>query len=67
MTEDGRILGILADLVFDTSSGRIASLLVSPAEGLEARLFQVDPRGRLILNFRSMKAVRDVVVIEPKE
>ena len=67
MTEDGQILGILADFIFDSASGRIASMLVAPAESVEPRLFHVDPQGRLILNFKTMKAVRDVVVIVPTE
>ena len=64
MTEDGQILGILADLILDTRTGKIESLLVQPAEAVEPRLFKVDPEGRLILAFRSMKAVRDVIVTQ---
>ncbi len=64
MTEDGQILGILTDLIVETKTGKIQSLLVAPAEGVEPRLFKVDPEGRLILSFKSMKAVRDVIVTE---
>ena len=64
MTEDGQILGVLADCIMDTRSGKIESLLVQPAEAVEPRLFKVDPEGRLILAFRSMKAVRDVIVTQ---
>jgi len=64
MTEDGQILGVLADFIMDTRSGKIESLLVQPAEAVEPRLFKVDPEGRLILAFRSMKAVRDVIVTQ---
>jgi len=64
MTEDGQILGVLADFIVDTRSGKIESLLVQPAEAVEPRLFKVDPEGRLILAFRSMKAVRDVIVTQ---
>lgn len=67
MTEDGRILGVLADFLFDTKSGRIESILVQPAEHVEPRLFKVDPEGRLVLNFRTMKAVRDVIVAHVEE
>jgi len=67
MTEDGQILGILADLIVDTRTGKIESLLVSPAESVEPRLFKVDPEGRLLLAFRSMKAVRDVIVAQIAE
>src|SRR5207245_11419961 len=64
MTEDGQILGILADFLVETKTGRIPSLLVTPAETVATRLFKSDPEGRLTLNFRSMKAVRDVIVVQ---
>ena len=67
MTEDGQIIGVLADFIVDTRSGKIESLLVQPAEAVEPRLFKVDPEGRLILAFRSMKAVRDVIVTQLAE
>jgi sporulation protein YlmC with PRC-barrel domain len=62
MTEDGQILGVLTDFIMDTKSGKIASMLVSPAEGIEPRLFKTDAEGRLILSFKAMKAVKDVIV-----
>jgi len=64
MTEDGQVLGVLDDFLLDTKTGRIQSLLVAPTESVETRLFKTDPRGRLILSFRSMKAVRDVIVTQ---
>nr|AKQ02747.1 hypothetical protein [uncultured euryarchaeote Rifle_16ft_4_minimus_37664] len=67
MTEDGQILGVLADFIMDTRTGRIHSLLVTPAEHVEPRLFKVDPEGRLLLSFKTMKAVRDVVVTQLAE
>ncbi len=67
MTEDGQILGVLADFIMDTRTGKIASILVSPAESVEPRLFKTDPEGRLILSFKSMKAVKDVIVTQLAE
>ncbi len=64
MTEDGQILGVLADFIMDTKTGKIASILVSPAESVEPRLFKTDPEGRLILSFKTMKAVKDVIVTQ---
>jgi len=64
MTEDGQILGVLTDFIMDTKSGKIASMLVSPAEGIEPRLFKTDAEGRLILSFKTMKAVKDVIVTQ---
>ena len=62
MTEDGQLLGVLSDLMVETKTGRIQALLVAPADAVERRLFKTDAQGRLILNFRSMKAVQDVIV-----
>ena len=64
MTEDGQVLGILDDFVVDTKTGRIHSLVVAPAESVETRLFKTDPKGRLLLSFRSLKAVKDVIVTQ---
>ena len=64
MTEDGQVLGVLEDFLLETKTGRIQSLLVAPAESVETRLFKTDPKGRLILSFRSLKAVKDVIVTQ---
>ncbi len=67
MTEDGQILGVLSDFIMDTKSGKIASILVSPSENVESRLFKTDAEGRLILSFKTMKAVKDVIVTQLAE
>jgi sporulation protein YlmC with PRC-barrel domain len=67
MTEDGQILGVLTDFIMDTRTGKIQSILVSPSENVEPRLFKTDPEGRLILSFKSMKAVKDVIVTQLAE
>ncbi len=67
MTEDGQILGVLADFIMDTRTGKIQSILVSPSENVEPRLFKTDPEGRLVLSFKSMKAVKDVIVTQLAE
>lgn len=64
MTEDGQILGVLSDFIMDTKSGKIASMLVSPSDNVESRLFKTDAEGRLILSFKTMKAVKDVIVTQ---
>ena len=64
MTEDGQILGVLSDFIMDTKTGKIASVLVSPSDNVEPRLFKTDAEGRLILSFKTMKAVKDVIVTQ---
>lgn len=65
MTNDGEILGVIDDFVVDTKMGDIKSVLIVPAEDIEPRLFQTDTDGRIVLPFTGMKAVKDVVVMEP--
>jgi sporulation protein YlmC with PRC-barrel domain len=64
MTNDGQILGMIDNFVVDTTNGNIQHVLVTPAEDIEVRLFQTDTSNRLILPFKSMRAVKDVVVME---
>lgn len=64
MTNDGQILGMIDNFVVDTSNGNIVHVLVTPAEDIEVRLFQSDSAGRLVLPFKSMRSVKDVVVME---
>jgi sporulation protein YlmC with PRC-barrel domain len=64
MTNDGQILGLIENFVVDTQNGAIAHVLVQPNDDIEQRLFQTDASGRLVLPFKSMRAVKDVVVME---
>jgi sporulation protein YlmC with PRC-barrel domain len=64
MTHEGDILGMIDNFVVDTSTGNIQHVLVQPNNEIEVRLFQTDGENRLILPFKSMRAVRDVVVME---
>lgn len=64
MTGDGRILGIIENLVVDTRSGHVQDVLVSPSDEVDARTYRVDPQGRLLLPFQGLRAIRDVVVMD---
>ena len=64
MTRDGQILGILDDFMINTKTGRLETMLIEPSENLETRLFKTDPEDHVILAFTSMKAIKDVVVVE---
>jgi len=66
MTKEGEILGILDNFMINTRTGRLETILVTPAENIETRLFKVDPEGHLLLGFKTMKAVKDVIVVEYK-
>jgi sporulation protein YlmC with PRC-barrel domain len=64
MTNEGQILGMIENFVVDTVTGELQHVLVMPATEVEIRLYRTDAQGRLILPFKHMKAVRDVVVME---
>lgn len=66
MTSDGMILGTIDNLVIDTDTGNVQHLLVIPSEDLPNVNFETDAQGRLILPFKGMKSVKDVVVLELK-
>lgn len=64
MTNDGRILGVIQNFVVDTRSGHVQDVLVAPSEEIDQRAFRLDPKGRILLPFQGMKAIRDVVVMD---
>lgn len=66
MTSDGLILGTISNFMVDTDTGQINHVLVNPAEDLASDSQEKDAQGRLVLPFRSMKSVKDVVVLETK-
>lgn len=66
MTQDGQILGMIENFMINTRSGKIMDVLVIPAEEIETKLYKIDPQGRIILPFKGMKAVKDVVVMSIK-
>ncbi len=66
MTPDGQIMGMIENLMVNTKSGKIQDVLVIPAEEVESKLYKTDAQGRIIIPFTSMKAVKDVVVMNIK-
>ncbi|RLF48573.1 MAG: PRC-barrel domain protein [Thermoplasmata archaeon] len=67
MTNDGQILGVIENFVVDAKTGDVHHVLIMPAEDIEPRLFKTDAQGRIVLPFKNMKAVRDVVVMTLEE
>jgi len=67
MSKDGEILGTCEDFIADSRSGRLDFMLIKPAETIEPRLYKLDARGRIMLPFKTMRAVRDVIVVDSAE
>jgi sporulation protein YlmC with PRC-barrel domain len=66
MTSDGLILGTISNFVIDTDTGQINHVLVNPAEDIASDNQEKDAQGRLVIPFKTMKSVKDVVVLEMK-
>jgi len=63
MTNDGQILGMIEDFIVDTRDGKVQDVLLVPAEDINTKLYKTDTRGRLVLPFNGMRAIKDVVVM----
>lgn len=64
MTEGGLIIGVLRNITMDQRTGELKNLLVEPSEDIDVRLYHLDERGHIILDFDSVKSVKDVVIVK---
>lgn len=62
MTDDGLMLGEIDDVVIDSSSGALVYVLLG-VDDTNKEMFKTDEKGRMVLPFREMKSVKDVVVM----
>ena len=62
----GEQLGILDNYVVDTNTGDLIHILVSPAPNLDTRRFRVDSQGRLVMPFKNIVSIKDVIVVRTK-
>lgn len=65
MSADGKKLGTIDNIVVDTTTGELQHLLVIPDPNIDPRAYRRDYQERLVLPFKKIKAVKDVVVIGP--
>jgi sporulation protein YlmC with PRC-barrel domain len=63
MSNEGGYLGILRNVSANVQTGDLVAIHVEPAEDVDAKDFAQDAQGRLQFPFTSIKAVRDVVVV----
>lgn len=66
MTNEGLILGTISNFTVETSTGQIDYILLNPAPDIQYDSAKKDAQGRIIVPFKAMKSVRDVVIIELK-
>jgi len=65
MSSDGIYLGQVNNLVVDTKSGKVLHLLVLPSEEVDIRKYKLDSQQRLVLPFKKVKSIKDVVIMSP--
>lgn len=63
MSSDGKYLGTVDNLVVDTKSGKVLHILVIPSEEIDVRKFRMDSMDRLVLPFKKVKSVKDVIIM----
>ena len=63
MSSDGKYLGTVDNLVVDTKSGKVLHLLVIPSEEVDIRKFRMDSQDRLVLPFKKVKSIKDVIIM----
>ena len=64
MTEGGLLIGILRNITIDQRTGELKNLLVEPSEDIDTRLYHLDEKGHIVLDFDSVKSVKDVVIVK---
>ncbi len=64
MTVDGELIGTVSNIVVDTESGIIKSVLVKPQGQNRYSDFQTDKEGRYMIPLKAMKSFKDVFVVE---
>ena len=64
MTEGGLLIGILRNITMDQRTGELKNLLVEPSEDIDTRLYHLDEKGHIVLDFDSVKSVKDVIIVK---
>lgn len=60
---NGQVLGEIDNIVVDSKAGKVMYILIKPAENIDRRIFKIDSKGRLVLPFQDIKAIKSIVVI----
>lgn len=64
MSDEGGFLGTLRNISANVETGDLASIHIEPADEVDPRLYPNDHLGRILFPFNSIKAVRDVIVVQ---
>jgi sporulation protein YlmC with PRC-barrel domain len=65
MSSDGTYLGQVDNLVVDTKTGKVLHILVLPSDEINPENYRQDSQGRVVLPFKKVKSIKDVVIMAP--
>lgn len=64
MTLEGELIGTVDNIVVDTETGVIKSVLVTPSGANRYSEFSMDKTGRYMIPLKSMRSFKDVFVVD---
>lgn len=64
MSEKGISIGVIKKSLFDSTSGKITSLLVKPSFKIDPKEFERNKQGEIVLPGDCISTVQDVVIFE---
>ena len=63
MSDEGTYLGVLRNATVNPTTGDLLNILVEPSEEIDPRLYDRDNHGHLVFPFKSVRSVRNVVIL----
>jgi sporulation protein YlmC with PRC-barrel domain len=63
ITNDGKVLGVLKNLLIDSESGQITEIVVTPDPGFDVTGYHMDGE-RMLVPFESVRDIKDYIVVD---
>ena len=63
ITNDGKVLGVLKNLLIDIESGQITEIVVTPDPGFDVTGYHMDGE-RILVPFESVRDIKDYIVVD---
>ena len=63
MTNDGKMIGMLKNIIVDIDTGQVVDLIIHPDPSFDTAGYRVEG-DRLFINFESVKDIKDYIVVD---
>jgi len=63
VTNDGKMIGTLKNIIIDDETGQVLDLIVHPDPSFDASGYRVEG-DKLYINFESVKDIKDYIVVD---